>query len=92
MRAMKPFWRRKADGTLRYRPAAESMPKQRSSRANGRVVVSGSAARGRHLRELLADFGRGLEPLHILREGSSCSRRRKCVVRARGQAIVVLGY
>jgi hypothetical protein len=41
---------------------------QRTKRANGRLVIKGNTAAGRCLRELLTDYGRGLE--HLRDEGT----------------------
>jgi hypothetical protein len=42
-------------------PVAKPLPKSlRSKRANGRLVANGNTARGRRMRELLADYGRDL--------------------------------
>jgi hypothetical protein len=58
---VKPFWNRRADGTLRRQQVIVAKPsRQQSKRANGRVVVSGRSAEGRRLRELIRAYRSGL--------------------------------
>ena len=59
---MKRLSPRRVDGTKRYRPDIPPKPlaKQRTKRANGRLVLDGRSARGRRLKELIQIYSVGL--------------------------------